>query len=88
MPVKTHQLHLIVAHRQPALTPKDSVRRKSRVPIFVVFSFPTAFYRLIDPSAVTILIAHRMMSAFSVKLSALNNPANASLAPFRSEGFS
>ena len=27
--VKTHQLHLIVAHRQPALTPKDSVRRKS-----------------------------------------------------------
>jgi hypothetical protein len=40
----------------------------SRTPIVVVVSFSTAFYRLIYPSAVTIWIAHRMISAFSVKL--------------------
>jgi hypothetical protein len=57
MCVKIHQLHLIVAHRQPALTPKDSVRRKSRTPIVVVVSFSTAFCRLIYPSAVAIWIA-------------------------------
>jgi hypothetical protein len=57
-------------HAKPSssVMPRRKNQRHSRTPIVVVVSFPTAFYRLIYTSAVTIWIAHRTISAFSIKL--------------------